>query len=344
MTFDKLNDGEFEELIFDLLVALGFKNVNWRRGTGKGGATADQGRDIVADEVRTDLGGGTHFDKWFIQCKHYKSGVPPQKIEDALAWATAERPDVLLIVASNFLSNPAKAFLESYRQNNRPAFRIRIWERKDLEKFLSSQPRIVHDYELTPFNPFLDAHPAHVYYAMVPTYNTIDYFFEQVDKLPRESRDIIFSWPYHLIINPRYREPRDADESMYDTMIDPVDYSHFKDKCYELNGTIAGNFLVRSIVLEALTWLWHCSNPQLIDDRAASNQDAIRYFEARLKETEDPEDVKSLKGCIAMAQEAIDSADHRQQSNHKLYTTFCETVIMALALESRKLPPIDNDE
>ena len=341
MTFDHLSDGNFEELTFELLVALGFKNVNWRRGTGKEGASADQGRDIVADELRTDIAGATHLDTWFVQCKHYKSGVPPQKLHDALAWATAERPAVLLIVVSNFLSNPAKTFLESYKSNNHPPFQIRIWERKDLEGLLSSQPRIVRKFGLTPFDPFLDAHPAHIYYTMVPTYNTIDYFFEQLEKLPHNSRDTIFSWPYHSIIHPRYRDPREEDESIYDTMIDPVDYAHFKKKCYELNGNVAGNFLVRSIVIEALTWLWHCSNPHLVADKVATNLDAIKYFEARLEEAENPNDVKSLKGCIAMAQEAVDTADQRQKSNHKLYKTFCETVIMALALESKKLPPFD---
>src|SRR5712671_3953057 len=45
MTFNHLTDGEFEELTYDLLHALGFVNLDWRRGSGKGGAKADQGRD-----------------------------------------------------------------------------------------------------------------------------------------------------------------------------------------------------------------------------------------------------------------------------------------------------------
>ncbi len=47
MTFEHLTDGEFEELTYELLHALGFVNLDWRRGSGKGGATADQGRDVV---------------------------------------------------------------------------------------------------------------------------------------------------------------------------------------------------------------------------------------------------------------------------------------------------------
>ena len=43
----RLTDDEFEELTYDLLHALGFVNLDWRRWSGKGGATADQGRDVV---------------------------------------------------------------------------------------------------------------------------------------------------------------------------------------------------------------------------------------------------------------------------------------------------------
>ena len=48
MTFDHLTDGQFEELTYDLLGALGFANLSWRRSSGKGGASADN--------VQYDLG------------------------------------------------------------------------------------------------------------------------------------------------------------------------------------------------------------------------------------------------------------------------------------------------
>lgn len=124
---------------------------------------------------------------------------------------------------------------------------------------------------------------------------------------------------------------------MADTMLDVVDYTHFKKKCYELDSLVAEDFLVRSIVTEALTWLWHCSNPRLVADTVASNRDAIEFFKKRLSETDDPKKIKAIEGCIAMAQEAIDSADQRQESDHELYTEFCETVILSLAMEGRKM-------
>lgn len=77
MTFNHLSDGDFEEFCYDLLQKLGFVNLNWRRGSGKGGATPDQGRDIVAESLAEDADGHRRIDQWFVQCKHYERGVPP---------------------------------------------------------------------------------------------------------------------------------------------------------------------------------------------------------------------------------------------------------------------------
>lgn len=49
-------------------------------------------------------------------------------------WAQAERPHVALVIASGFLSNPAKDYLRSYEENNRPPFRIKCWGRPILDK------------------------------------------------------------------------------------------------------------------------------------------------------------------------------------------------------------------
>jgi len=69
MKFEHLSDGDFEELTYDLLTALGFVDVNWRRGSGKAGTSADQGRDIVAQLRQREIDGTEHLETWFIQCK-----------------------------------------------------------------------------------------------------------------------------------------------------------------------------------------------------------------------------------------------------------------------------------
>src|SRR5205823_1171452 len=138
-SLDHLNDTEFEEFCFDLLSAIGATELSWRKGTGHSSSPADQGRDIECVFRHKDIDGHRE-EKWFAESKHYKQGVPPEKLQGALSWASAERPDVLLIIASNFLSNGAKIFLESYARNNKPSFKIKIWERPDLERLVLGKP------------------------------------------------------------------------------------------------------------------------------------------------------------------------------------------------------------
>jgi Restriction endonuclease len=138
---DSLDATEFEEFCFNLLGELGFVNVDWRKGTGLESSPADRGRDIVAELERTDVDHARHVETWFVDCKHYKRGVPPREVQGLLTWASAERPHVALVIASNFLSNPTKDFLRDYERNNRPPFRIKYWERPTLARFLSDAVR-----------------------------------------------------------------------------------------------------------------------------------------------------------------------------------------------------------
>jgi len=336
MDFDHLNDGQFEELTYELMEALGFKNVNWRRGTGKGGATADQGRDVVGDLVQTSVDGSVHTERWFVQCKHYKAGVPPQKLSDALAWASAERPAVLLFAVSNFLSNPAKAFLDQYEASNRPSFRLKIWENKDFDRLLASRPALLRKFNLQPLDPFLDAHLLHTHFLMMPTSNTLEQLFGVLDGLSPRSRDLMLGYTRFSVINPRTRQAISDDEVLSDLLIDKTDYRAFRKKCFELRHHLEEYFLVRHIITDTLTHLWHLCNPQLQDDRNRSNASAIEFFHERLGETADPKDRKALQGCIAMAQEAIEQADSRQESNYQMYAEFCETVVLQLVLDQHR--------
>jgi hypothetical protein len=141
-----LDDTEFEELCFELLEVLGFVNVDWRKGTALTTSPADRGRDIVAQHERTDIDAAKHLETWFVDCKHHKKGVPPEKLQGLLAWAQAERPAVALFMVSGFLSNPAKDYLRDYEYNNRPPFRIKYWERPTLEKLAAGHEELIRRY------------------------------------------------------------------------------------------------------------------------------------------------------------------------------------------------------
>lgn len=108
----------------------------------------DRGRDIVAQVERVDIDGSKHAETWFIDCKHYDKGVPPDALQGLLAWAQAERPDVALVIASGFLSNAAKDWIEDYTRNNRPPFRIKHWERPQLDRLTRGNSALLERFLL----------------------------------------------------------------------------------------------------------------------------------------------------------------------------------------------------
>ena len=128
LEFTRLTSIEFEEFSFDLLHALKFINLDWRKGTPKNSSPSDRGRDILAQQLKEDIDGSKHFETWFADCKHYDKAVPPNELQNLLDWANAERPDIALFIVSGFLSNPAKDYLEAYKRNNKPPFKIKYWE------------------------------------------------------------------------------------------------------------------------------------------------------------------------------------------------------------------------
>ena len=332
--FDHLTPTEFEEFTYDLLTYLGFTNLSWRKGTGKTGASADQGRDIKADLYRKDFDRTDHFEKYFVQCKHFKEGVPPNKLEDALAWASAERPSVLLFVVSNFLSNPGKNWLEAHERNNRPPFRIKIWERKDIEGLLASTPALTKKYGLGLIAPDVELHPAHQRYMRQPSINTIAQMLAILDSIEPKKRDAIFGMSYHDVINTRFKKPVTGNEKIKDLMIDPVDYSAFREKCVELSKQVVEHFLVRAVISDALLWTAHLGNPMDVERVVAVHQDLIRQFEADLLQTTDLVEKTRIQEFLEFAQDKARTVWDRQKESENNYRFICETILPRLFLES----------
>jgi hypothetical protein len=111
ISFDILSSSKFEEFCFNLLDANGFVNLDWRKRYG---------------------------------CRH----VPPKELQNLLAWSDAERPEVALFMVPNFLSNPAKEFLEAYRRNHKPFFKVRYWEKPQLVRMLRRKIALQRKYDL----------------------------------------------------------------------------------------------------------------------------------------------------------------------------------------------------
>lgn len=149
ISFSHLNSTDFEEFCFDLLQALGFYNIDWRKGTGFKTSPADRGRDIIFQEERIDIDGSKYFETWFVDCKHFTKGLPVKELQNLLSWAEAERPAGIIFIVSNFLSNTAKDYLEQYHKNNKSAFKIKYWERPTLEKLTKKKISLLRKYNLT---------------------------------------------------------------------------------------------------------------------------------------------------------------------------------------------------
>lgn len=148
LSFDQLDSTEFEEFCFDLLKQTGYVNVDWRKGTPKKTSPSDRGRDLVAYTEHSDVDGQKYLEKWFVDAKHYSRGVSPEQLQGLMTWAEAENPDVVLVIASGYLSNPAKDWLEQYKDKRRPPFRIRYWERPHLADLVTSHPDLIYKHSV----------------------------------------------------------------------------------------------------------------------------------------------------------------------------------------------------
>lgn len=148
--FDGLSPTEFEECCFDLLTECGFINVDWRKGTAKNASPSDRGRDITAEFHRDDVDGHQYVETWFVDCKHYKRGVPPEALQGTITWAQSERPSTVLFIASGYLSNSAKDWIATYAKTD-PPFRIRVWELPQLRRLLADRLEVAfkHNVEVS---------------------------------------------------------------------------------------------------------------------------------------------------------------------------------------------------
>jgi hypothetical protein len=96
----------------------------------------------------------------------------------------SERPDSLYFLVSGFLSNPAKQHLENFKRNNRPPFRIEVWEGPDLESRLEMHSQLITKYKLAERVEKLNLlHPAHIEFIADAPLATLDTLFSILARL-----------------------------------------------------------------------------------------------------------------------------------------------------------------
>jgi hypothetical protein len=148
ISFDGLTPTEFEEFCFDLVSEAGFINVDWRKGTPLASSPADRGRDIEGELEREEPDGQKYTETWFVDAKHYERGVPPEALQGAITWAQAQRPDVVLFIASGYLTNAAKDWIAAYMDKSHPPFRIRTWERPQLRRLIAQHMDVAFSHDV----------------------------------------------------------------------------------------------------------------------------------------------------------------------------------------------------
>lgn len=132
-SLSQLAPTDFENLIFDLLVLGGMKNVNWRT------PGADGGRDIEGFTAELDLSGRQQIKKWFVECKRYARSVDWPTIYHKIAYADSNQADVLLMCTTSSFSPAAITEVDKWN-NSRRAMSVRLWPRHELEIQLKHYP------------------------------------------------------------------------------------------------------------------------------------------------------------------------------------------------------------
>jgi hypothetical protein len=332
-TLNRLSDTEFEEFCYDLLKELGFINLNWRKGTGKTSSPSDSGRDIEAQKISIDdVDGETILENWFFECKHYTKGIPPEKIQGALSWANTENPDKLVILASNFLSNPCKEYIKKYVKNNKPKYKIKTWENKELEKFSFGKIKLLRKYKLSEGLDFINLiHPVHLIYSLKEQYNTLDYLFSILDKYDSTKRNDLIINSYPSFINIHFRKPVTGKETLGELQIEDLNYHFIKKHCYELKSSLPETFIVNSFMNLILGCAFHFGDKTILDDLIKNNQDLISSLKEKIKANEKEKD--KLESLIKEIQERVKELPKRTEHYYSLYVDFCENVISKLLVE-----------
>lgn len=325
INLNNITETQFEELCYDLLKKLGFKNINWRKGTGEKGNTSDSGRDIEASRIITDIDNTIYEEKWYIECKHYTKGIPAEKISNAITWASAENIDKLLIITSSFLSNPCKQYIEKIK--NKYPFKIKIWENKELEAMLNNYIDLLHKYKINKnYNTYEIMNPYHISYITCLQDNTLEYFLNILEKIDKQKREEIFELTYNFWAN-KYRIKDDI-------------YDNFIKKCREDLKTTSDIYMVNSIVNVTLQILFNKGNINKIDtvlnDRNEFLGKILSIGTENMTKEQIEENIKNDENSIALIkffERISDELPEKTQKDYQLYNYFCDNVVAELLKE-----------
>ncbi|AUR12878.1 hypothetical protein PhaeoP48_02916 [Phaeobacter inhibens] len=118
-------------MAFDVVRALGFRNVVWRT------PGADGGRDIEGYLQASDPTGYLQIQKWHIECKRYNSSINWPTVWEKVAHADALGADVLFLITNSNPSPTCETRISEWNdERRRPA--IRVWRGYNFPSILRS--------------------------------------------------------------------------------------------------------------------------------------------------------------------------------------------------------------
>ncbi|MGJ7878347.1 restriction endonuclease [Streptomyces rochei] len=130
-----------EELLFELLGAMGGVDVTWRTG-GTGDGAADGGRDIEVSFLHPTPDGDVDREKWWVEVKGRSKSVEPLAVKSAVLNAAGnDDVDVLVVASNSDYTNPTRDWVKEWQRTHRRP-RVRLWDKNVLDKLVRDNPVI----------------------------------------------------------------------------------------------------------------------------------------------------------------------------------------------------------
>lgn len=210
--FKKISSQKFEELCFDLLLKMRFYNLIWRKGG------PDNGRDIEASFLVVNPLTGYYEEKWFIECKNYSGGIPVTELDSKFSWADAEKPNHLLIIASPYISNSSRTWIDKRKEI--VPYRVHLLEGINLKKMLLNNEDIVTKYFLSKAEKLLK-HTINGWVSLdiLPDGKILHYIRNSLNISKLSPWEVSFLWNSYMFSKGLYITKLEYDfESLFDTV------------------------------------------------------------------------------------------------------------------------------
>lgn len=141
LDFSHLTPNQFENLCYEFLVADGYQNIHPIGNT----TAADGGKDLIANEIINSKI-GTEKRAYVIQCKHSKTSLPREAINEIDTLLRENNAEKYLLICSNDLSPQVIQRLET--QNEKRTNKVSYWSKVEFSTQLNKYPEIIVKFKL----------------------------------------------------------------------------------------------------------------------------------------------------------------------------------------------------